>query len=330
MNPTLRKTLVYFFFLALAAVLMYFLYKDVSWKNDVLPGLRSANWTLVAISFVLGYLATVFRGLRWNVILEPMGYKASEWTNIHSVAFGYCMNNLVPRSGELARCTLLNRAEKIPVDKLIGTVILERVVDMVLLLVVLLLAFMLHADALNALLSTADNSGAVTPEKAGLSPIWYLVIAGVIGMVIGIWILRRFAHIRFISRINHFLLGIWTGLRSIVKIRRKGLFAAYSVGIWACWMLMTWCIMRALPETSEMGLDDTIFFMGASSLSMLAPTPGGAGAYHGMSELAFAALGYDRKVGKIFALISWSGKTLFDILVGALGFVVVTAKKIRL
>ncbi|MFN9799587.1 MAG: lysylphosphatidylglycerol synthase transmembrane domain-containing protein, partial [Bacteroidota bacterium] len=161
MNPILRKSIVYLFFLTVAMVLMYFLYRNVSWSEDILPGLRSANWPLVAFSLALGYLATIFRGLRWNVILEPMGYRAPEWTNIHTVAFGYCMNNLVPRSGELARCTMLNRVERIPVDKLIGTVILERVVDLMLLSVLLFLAFVLHADALNALLANAQSdSGA--------------------------------------------------------------------------------------------------------------------------------------------------------------------------
>jgi len=327
-NPILRKSIVYLFFLTVAMVLMYFLYRNVSWSEDILPGLRSANWPLVAFSLALGYLATIFRGLRWNVILEPMGYRAPEWTNIHTVAFGYCMNNLVPRSGELARCTMLNRVERIPVDKLIGTVILERVVDLMLLSVLLFLAFVLHADALNALLANAQSdSGA--DRTGGVSPIWYLAGGGLLAIAIGVVILRRFAQVRLVARINQFLMGIWTGLRSIVYIRRKMLFVAYSLGIWVCWTLMTWCIMMALPGTQGMGMDDTIFFMGAGSLGMIVPTPGGAGAFHGMSELAFAALGYDRKVGKVFALISWSGKTLFDILVGALGFLVVTSRNKR-
>jgi len=318
---------VYFFFLGVAGVLMYFLYRNVSWTNDVLPGLLTANWWLIALSFGVGYLATVLRGLRWNVILEPMGYRAREWTNIHSVAFGYCMNNLVPRSGELARCTLLNRAEKIPIDKLIGTVILERVVDLLLLLVVLLLAFVLHADALHALLAGSDPNP--TEGNGGNLLLAWVLVAGLLGLVAGIWILRRFAHIGWIAKINHFLLGIWIGLKAIVYVRRKGLFVLYSVGIWSCWLLMTFTFMQALESTRSMGISDTIFFMGASSLAMIVPTPGGAGAFHGMSELAFAALGYEGKVGKIFALISWTGKTTFDILVGALGFIVVTAGKIN-
>jgi glycosyltransferase 2 family protein len=321
-NPAIRKTLVYFFFLGLAAVLMYFLYRNVSWKEDVLPGLKSAHWGLIALSFALGYFATVLRGLRWNVMLEPLGYRAPEWTNIHSVAFGYCMNNLVPRSGELARCTLLNRVERIPVDKLIGTVILERVVDLILLAVILLLAFVLNADALAQLL----HGGSAEEDASQGSPafLWIVLAAGLVALFTGIWILRKFSHIGLVKKVNHFLLGIWTGLKSVVRIRRKGLFALYSVGIWATWVLMTFCIMQALESTRSMGLDDTIFFMGAGSLGMIVPTPGGAGAFHGMSELAFAALGYDRKVGKIFALISWTAKTTFDILVGAVGFFLVT------
>lgn len=317
---------MYLFFLSLAAVMMYFLYRKVSWKEDILPGLQTANWWLVLLSFAFGYLATIIRGLRWNVMLEPMGYHANNWTNIHSVAFGYCMNNLVPRSGELARCTLLNRAEKIPVDKLIGTVILERIVDVIMLALILFLAFILNADALNNLLTSGNDPNAPESEKSAM--VWYILGAGLLGLFFAIWILRKFRHVPFIVKVNSFLTGISIGLRSVVKLQRKLLFLVYSVGIWTCWVLMTFCIMKALVATQAMDFSDTIFFIGAGSLGMIVPTPGGAGAFHGMSELAFVALGYERKAGKVFALISWSGKTTFDILVGAFGFFIVTSRKI--
>ena len=323
MNSTLRKTLVYVIFLGLACVLMYFLYRSVSWSEDILPNLKGANWTLVILSFVVGYLATVFRGLRWNILLEPLGYRVSPWTAIHSVAFGYSMNNLVPRSGELARCTLLYKAEKVPVDKLIGTVILERVVDVLLLGCLLLSAFALHADALRHLLAPA---GAATGSASSSSWLWWLVLGGVVSLGIAYIIATRFSHIVLVAKVLSFLKGIWEGMKSILAIRRKTLFVAYSLGIWLCWITMTFAILKALPFTAHLSFSDTIFFMAAGSLGMVVPTPGGMGAFHGMSELAFAALGYDRVAGKVFALISWSAKTLFDTLIGFVGFFIVSRK----
>jgi len=318
----IRKTLIYLVFLGLAIVLMYFLYKDISWENDLKPTLSRVKWAWILLSFGIGYSATMLRGIRWNIMLEPLGYKAGTWTSIHSVAFGYCMNNLVPRSGELARCTLLNRAEKIPVDKLIGTVILERIVDLVMLAIVIFLAFVLKADALSHLMSQVDGG------KGQL--ILYILAAG-IGCLVLFWLLLRFFQtIAIVQKIRGFMQGMAEGVKSIFKLKQQGLFWLYSIGIWAAWLLMTFCSMQALQETENMTLADTVFFMAAGSLGMIVPTPGGAGAFHGMAVLGFEALGYNGEVGKIYALISWTVKTTFDIIVGAIGFLVVTAKKIKI
>lgn len=307
--------------------MLWYLYKDISWEQDLKPSLVSANWALIALSFVIGYSSTVLRGLRWNIMLEPMGYKAERWTLIHSVAFGYCMNNLIPRSGELARCTLLNRAERIPVDKLIGTVILERIVDMLLLAVVIFLAFVLHHDALMNLLTPAPGETAAPEEKSHM--LYYLVIAGGATIVL-FWLLYKFFQSTpIVRRAFEFLRGIAEGVKTITKLRQQGLFWIYSLGIWTGWLLMAYCSMKALESTKHMSLADTLFFMAAGSLGMIVPTPGGAGAFHGMSVLAFQALGYKGDIGKVYAMISWSLKTAFDILAGAIGFLIVTSKKIK-
>lgn len=322
MNPAIRKTLVYLVFLSLAAALMWMLYRGVSWENELKPSLSRLRWEWIIISFAIGYSATMARGLRWNIILEPMGHKAGNWTSIHSVAFGYCMNNLVPRSGELARCTLLNRAERIPVNKLIGTVIMERIVDVILLATLLLLAFIVKAQALNELLMQVD------PGKGKLLLI--LLVGGILGLIVFLLTLKYLRHIPFFAKVHDFFLGIGEGIRTILKLKQRGMFIFYSLFIWAAWLLMTYCSMQAMSETEYMTMSDTIFFMAAGSLGMMVPTPGGAGAYHGMAVLAFQALGYNGEVGKIYALISWSIKTAFDILVGAVGFLIVTSKKIRM
>ncbi len=310
--------------------MMWYLYKDISWENELKPSLMNASWGWIIVSFILGYSATVVRGLRWNLMLEPMGYKAGWWTSIHSVAFGYCMNNLIPRSGELARCTLLNRAEKIPVDKLIGTVILERIVDFLMLGVVILLAFLVKADALNALLNGSDEGAtAVDPNSGSGNVLLYLAIAGLAGLVGAWWVLRTFKEHRLVKKVSSFLKGMSEGIRTIFKIKRQFLFWLCSLGIWTLWLLMAYCSMSALQETAHLSFTDTIFFTAAGSLGMIAPTPGGAGGFHLMAVLAFQALGYNGEAGKIYALVSWSLKTALDILIGALGFVLVTSKKIK-
>ena len=298
---------------------MWVLYKDVSWENDLLPALKKVKWPWIFASFVSGYLATVLRGLRWNIMLEPMGYRVRDWWAIHAVAFGYCMNNLIPRSGELARCTLLNRTDHVPVNKLIGTVLLERFVDIGLLATLVFLAFMLEHEAFNSFFEHADGSKGTA--------VLVLLAACIIAFMLFLYLLRRFEHIPFFKKVREFILGMMDGLKSIFKLKRKALFWLYSLGIWTLWLLMTFTSLLALEETCAMTLRQTVFFMAAGSLGMMVPTPGGAGAFHGMAILSLQALGFPVAAGKIYALISWSIKTTWDILVGAVSFVIASNKK---
>jgi hypothetical protein len=315
----MRKILTYLIFLGLAAGLMWVLYKDISWENDLLPALKRVHWIWVFASFLFGYVATALRGLRWNIMLEPMNYTVRNWWAIHAVAFGYCMNNLIPRSGELARCTLLNRTDNVPVNKLIGTVLLERIVDILFLGTLVFLAFVLEHDAFATIFAQADG---------GKGRLILILLAGaIVAFAAFLYALRYFDHIPIVKKIRVFFTGMMDGLKSIFKIKRQLLFWAYSIGIWVFWLLMTYTSLLALDATSSMSLRQTVFFMAASSLGMMVPTPGGAGAFHGMAVLGLQALGYSTDVGKIYALISWSIKTTWDILVGAVSFMIATAKK---
>lgn len=298
---------------------MWVLYKDISWQDDLLPALKKVRWPWVFASFLFGYIATALRGLRWNIMLEPMGYRVRDWWAVHAVAFGYCMNNLIPRSGELARCTLLNRTDHVPVNKLIGTVLLERLVDIVLMATLIFLAFVLEHDAFNSIFAHAEGS-------RGTALIIFL-LAAIAAFFVFLYLLRKFEHIPFFKKIRAFFLGMMEGLKSIFRLKQKTLFWLYSFGIWFFWLLMTFTSLLALEETCAMTLRQTVFFMAASSLGMMVPTPGGAGAFHGMAVLGLQALGFPQEAGKIYALISWSIKTTWDILVGAVSFLIATARK---
>lgn len=317
MNPRLKKIGLYTAFLGVAILLMWWLYKDVSWENELKPALQAVHWGWVMVSFTFGYLATILRGFRWNIMLEPLGYHTTKWNGAHAVAFGYSMNYLIPRSGELARCTILNRVDRIPVNTLIGNVILERIVDMALLCCLIIAAFVLNTDAINQLFAQME------PGKARL--LGYALIIAIVGAIVFIALLKRLsAKSAFLAKIYAFVQGIVSGVSTIFKLKRQMAFWLYSLGIWISWLLMTYCSMLAIQATNFMTLRDTVFFMAAGSLGMIVPTPGGAGSFHGMSVLAFEALGYPGALGKIYALISWSIKTAFEILVGVIGFFVLS------
>ncbi len=315
-----KKAIQYILFLIIGLVLLYFASKGVD-TQQIIDSVKEANWWWIAVSMCLSYLAMILRGWRWNIILEPTGHRSDHWTNIHAVAFGYCMNNLVPRSGELARCVLVNRAEHIPLNILIGNVILERIVDMMILGIVVGLTFLIHADELNALFSM------ISGEKGQLLGI--IAVIGVVGFIVFLFLLKKLRHIKFIDKIAQFIFGIVEGIKSILKLKKKIAFMVLSFGIWACWLLMAQAMMYAIPITSNMHIGDTLFFMVAGSFGMLIPTQGGLGAYHFMSKTGFEVLGYTAAAGLTFAWISWVGKTILELVVGAVGFFIVNRYKIK-
>ena len=327
MNKQVKTTLKYSLFLGFGVTLMWWAYKDVDFEA-MKSTLMRANWIWIILALFLNYWATAFRGFRWNTMLQPLGYKANTWTCVHSVAFGYLMNDLIPRSGEVARCTLLNRAEKVPVDKLIGTVIMERIVDMILLLTVILLTLLLHREALFQLFSWVDG----TKGKVLIAVLIFLVV----GLFIFLYLLRKFRHITFVAKVANFFQGIGSGLKTIVALKQKGLFTAYSLGIWVTWIIMTLCMMNALDETRSLGVADAMLIVSAASLGMIFPSQGGLGAYHFMIMLAFVAMGFGNAddpqksdIGLTFAAISWAGKTSLELGMGAIGFVMVTVFKLK-
>ncbi|MEN9639673.1 MAG: hypothetical protein RLZZ262_1542 [Bacteroidota bacterium] len=327
MPKSIQSLLKYLLFLAIGAGLMYWAYKDVNWVS-IKQSLSNAHWGYAVLALVLNYSATVYRGFRWNTLLQPLGYKADRWACAHSVAFGYLMNDLIPRSGEVARCTLLNRAEGVPVDKLIGTVILERIVDVVMLLVCIVVALIVKNNEVLHLFSFIDG------QKAQL--IGILLIVGILGVIAVFRYIKYFRRFKVIAAIEGFLIGIVSGLRSVFLMRDKWPFIGWTLAIWGTWVIMSQAMMWTLSETSHLQLDDALFLMVAASFGMLVPTQGGLGSYHYMSMLGFIALGFANAddpmksdIGLMFAMISWSGKTILELTLGAIGFFIVTRYKIK-
>jgi uncharacterized protein (TIRG00374 family) len=327
MTNSLKNIVKYGIFLLIGIGLMIWAYKDVDWKS-IATSLGNAHWGFAILAILLNYSATVFRGFRWNTLLQPLGHQADRWTCAHSVAFGYLMNDLIPRSGEVARCTLLNRAEHVPVDKLIGTVILERIVDVVMLLICVCVALLIENEALMHLFSFIDGN------KARL--ILILLAAGILGLVVVLRNLKYFRRFALIAKIESFLQGIGSGLKSVLMMRDKWPFIGWTLAIWGTWVIMTQVMLWTLDETAHMHAGDALFLMVAASFGMIVPTQGGLGSFHYMSMLGFVALGYANAddplksdMGLTFAMISWSGKTLVELTMGAVGFLIVTRYKLK-
>ena len=316
-----RDAIRYFAFTALAIGLLYWAYKGVS-IHEIVGQIINTNWVWIFAALAIEYVSVIFRGIRWNQLLKPLGHKANTWNAIHAVAFGYCMNDLVPRSGEVARCTLLFKSDKIPVSTLVGTVIVERVIDMVMFGLLLLWGILLLPSTLSSLMNETKSPG--FSMELGIA----LIVLAVTGIVVLRYILKHTFNNKFIEKFAEFIRGTWKAFLSVGKIEGKFKFIFLTVGIWGAWLLMTWFNLLAVPGCEQMGLNESVFLMICASLAMLAPTPGGLGAFHSITIIGFIVL-YPNEptasiLGLTFATVSWTTRTLMEILSGLAGFLIVS------
>ncbi|UKB83102.1 flippase-like domain-containing protein [Chryseobacterium sp. MEBOG06] len=296
----LKSILTIVISLAFAGFFLWLALRGLDFKV-ISQSLAKANYLWVLFASVFGLLAYWFRAIRWNLMLEPMGHRISNSNSLWSISFGYLMNLTIPRSGELARATALYGVEKVPVDKSFGTIILERVVDLVCMMGFLLLTVIFKFNAILAfyhfVMDKKDEKEEFVPNffeeqmmKLGVSDFdsFYLCvkIAIAILVLIGLGLLYKYKKEKLIN----FGKGILQGLTSIFKLREKGKFIIYTLGIWVCYYLAAYLVCFALPETSGFSAADGFFIIVVGTLGMIIPASGGIGAYNLAMKFGFMAL----------------------------------------
>lgn len=318
---TAKKGLTTLVFFGIGVGLFWLAMQGVEDPEALKRDMRSAQWWGIGASFVMGYLAIVSRGLRWNILLAPMGHNPSPARSVHAVAFSYFANAFVPRSGEVARCAALNQTDDIPVDQLLGTVITERVVDFIMLFGLVAFALVTNLDAFLELMDKAQ-----LPATATLLG---LAVLGAVGCAGLFWLSRQQGRTGILGKLAGFLQGIGTGIRSVLGMEKRGLFLVHTLFIWAMYFLMSYVLFLAIPAVSDLGLTDAVLVMVAGGFGMVLPAPGGIGSYHWAVSLGFAAVGYDGDVGFAVANVVWLTQTAMIVLTGGLGYVMLFLHRMR-
>ena len=325
----LFKVLKNLAFLFVGLVLLYLAFKGQDLEKLILD-LKEANYFYVILSVLFGVGAYLSRAKRWLILLEPMGYSPKFSNSLYSIVIGYFANLAIPRIGEITRCTTMNQAEKIPVDKLFGTVILERIIDLMFLLTLTLITILLKVDLFGGFFFDLVNSNKEKyPKLVNL-----ILISGVLFMLflLILYAIRsRLRKFQFAIKIRTFFLGIKEGLVSIKKIKNKSGFVFHSLSIWICYYLMSWVVFYSIEETSHLGLIDGLFILVVGGFGMAAPVQGGIGAYHFIVSLGLGVLGIASAPALSYATIVHTSQTLFILLAGSvsLALLYLSNKKIK-
>ena len=231
---------------------------------------------LVLLAFVV---SNISRTLKWMMLLKPMGYRPRFLNGFLSILVSYFANLGLPRMGEVVRAGVLSKYEKLPVEKVMGTIVVDRVVDMVFLVLTLGLALLFESEKILGFL--AENTGGESGRDVGGFP-WKTVLPVVAGVVVvALFAFRRqLARTAVFKKIIHLLKGFWEGIRSVGRLHRPGLFVFHSLTIWIMYFLMTWLGFKAFGPTEHLGLSAALLVFVFGTLGMVIPSPGGMGTFH--------------------------------------------------
>jgi uncharacterized protein (TIRG00374 family) len=319
-----KKALSLSVFFAIGVFLFVKLMDMVEDKAELFEYMSSAPIWAISVTFIMGFLAIVSRGYRWLLLIEPMGYTASGFRAVCAVAFGYLANTFVPRSGEVARCAALNSTDDIPVNKLLGTVITERVVDFMMLFLFMSIALLTNYDAVISLLGQIKQ-----PDSSGLQ---YYIIVFVLAILLLVFMVRRTnqSNNPIQKKMVEFVTGIGKGIKSVLLMKHRVAFVLHTFFIWIMYFLMSYGLYISMEGSSGISVFESIWVMVSGGFGMVFPAPGGIGSYQWAVTLGFESLGYDRLVGVSVGNVVWITQTGMIIIVGTLGYFFLAAYRVSL
>lgn len=294
--------------LGIGIYLTWFFISNMS--NEELVSLKEAfikaDYIYLFYGLIIMLLSHMSRAYRWKYMLEPLGHKPKFWKMYHSVMIGYLINLTIPRSGEVARAAYYAKFQKeTKFDKVFGTIIVERIIDVVMLGFAVLITIYLQKDveAFNLIKdSTSGDSG---------MPIWvYFAVLAV--LLVGTIIVFKVPLLK--DKVINLLKGILEGIKTIFKLKQRAAYIAHTLFIWGCYIFMIWVCGFALPESSNLSINAIFaaFVVGAAAISA---SPGGLGLYPLMVAAVLSDL-YDIENAGSFSMLAWSALTLFTILAG--------------
>lgn len=322
MNKRIINAIKYTALLGIGILLLWLTFKDQD-LTQVFNDLKKANLWWVALSLICGFLAFLSRAVRWVMLLEPLGYKPRLLFTTYALMLGYFANLAIPRIGEITRCGVLSKTEKIPVNSLIGTVIVERVIDLVLLILSVLTVTLLEFDTLKRFMNDYIFGPMAEKFSGGIDPIKLIIFFAVVFLLVVIYrILKNNGKFeKFFIKMNDLFRGIGDGIKTVLQLKNVWAFVAHTLFIWIMYFTMTYVCFFALESTSHLGAKEGLFTLVAGGLGMTAPVQGGIGAYHWIVSRGLMLFDISTEDGVVFATLVHTSQTLLVVTLGLLSMV---------
>jgi len=280
--------------------------------ESITNSFRTAHYGWVFLSIALAIMSHLSRAYRWQFLLEPLGYKPKFINSVLTVLVAYLLNLVIPRSGEVARAAAISKYEGIPFQKAFGTIVAERVADVIMLFSIIGVAFFMQTKLLSEYLFKDD----------GANPWHKIIILGGLSLVaLILYFVFKISKLAFVLKIKEFMKGILEGVMSIVHMKKKGVFIFHTIFIWTLYVLMFYVVTFAIPETSHLPVGAIVVGFVVGGLSM-ALTNGGLGTYPIFVASVFILYGVENNPARAFGWIVWTSQTLMVLVFGGLAMFV--------
>ena len=309
---------------------MWLAFRSVNFTK-LIAELREADLSWLLLSVFFGFVAFLSRARRWAILIYPLGYKPTFMNSFYALMTGYLANLALPRIGEITRCVALGRKEKIPVDQLIGTVVIERTVDFISLLSITIALIITSSDDIGIFMKESILEPIEQSVVSVFGSTWVLWIALVVIGSAALGFMIGYRHslrkIRFFAKMFDIAKGIVNGLKTITNLQHKWEFIFHTVFIWLNYALMTWVVVFSLEVTSHITFTDSIFLLVIGGLAMSAPVQSGLGAFHYIISRGLLIVeGIPLEDGLVYALLTHESQLIFVVIIGAISFFLIFKK----
>jgi uncharacterized protein (TIRG00374 family) len=325
MKKRIPIILQYLVFLGLDVFLVWWSIKDIDNNKwvEIRLALKNARFYLALPVFIILLLSHFVRALRWRLLMEPLGYKPDKLNAFFAVMIGYLANQAFPRLGEVLKCTLLARYEKIPADKLVGTIILERLIDAICLVIVFGITLASQPGLYSKLVDNVFSVEGDSPKHKIPGYVIFLAIVGLIALMIALWMIIKKKTFQDLGKaLRKIGQRIWQGLSAIQHLKKRGQFLVLTLILWSLYLSGGYIGFLALHETQHYGIKEAFTVLAAGSIGMII-TPGGIGAYAYLIEATMQLYGLQQSIAVAFGWLLWIAQTVIILIGGLVSFALI-------
>lgn len=297
----------------LCGAILYWMYRDFDFSSISHVLWHEMDWTWMLLSFPFGILAQTFRGWRWHQTLEPLGENPRRSTLVNSIFLSYALSLVVPRVGEFARCGVLKRYEGTSFPKALGTVVTERAIDSLLVLLISAIVFLCQIPLFTSFFNKTGTRMDTFLSQFSLTGYLVTAVCAIAVLMLLRFLLRR---LTIYNKVKATIAGIWQGIVSLRNVRNKPLFLFFTLAIWGSYFLHYYLTFFCFEATSHLGLNCALVTFIIGSIAVIVPTPNGAGPWHFAIKTMLLLYGVTETDALFFVLIVHTVQTLLVVLLG--------------